>query len=153
MNSIVFFTDEHESMRVRPGLPGSTEALMHAAAQLRSNFNSQSPGVFALDLASLRRDSSSEREHNAHVVGSGDLGIAAMRGEKYEEKYDERRRVLQLGDALEQPRLQRAIGVIYRPATERMSHYYYCSLLNQVMTYFESLFTLHTSTTYSVLFS
>jgi erythromycin esterase-like protein len=32
---------------------------------------------------------------------------------------------------LQQPRLQRAIGVIYRPETERMSHYYYSYLLQQ----------------------
>lgn len=33
--------------------------------------------------------------------------------------------------SLRQPRLQRAIGVIYRPETERMSHYYYSYLLGQ----------------------
>lgn len=33
--------------------------------------------------------------------------------------------------ALEIPRLQRAIGVIYRPETERMSHYYRASLRRQ----------------------
>ena len=33
--------------------------------------------------------------------------------------------------ALEHPRLQRAIGVIYRPDTERMSHYYRACLTQQ----------------------
>lgn len=33
--------------------------------------------------------------------------------------------------ALQAPRLQRAIGVIYRPDTERWSHYYTCDLTNQ----------------------
>lgn len=33
--------------------------------------------------------------------------------------------------ALCEPRLQRAIGVIYRPQTERFSHYYYCTLPEQ----------------------
>ncbi|HEY5547069.1 MAG TPA: erythromycin esterase family protein [Gemmatimonadaceae bacterium] len=33
--------------------------------------------------------------------------------------------------ALESPRLQRAIGVIYRPDTERMSHYFHASLPRQ----------------------
>jgi erythromycin esterase-like protein len=33
--------------------------------------------------------------------------------------------------ALKEPRLQRAIGVIYRPDTERMSHYYKCDIVNQ----------------------
>jgi erythromycin esterase-like protein len=32
---------------------------------------------------------------------------------------------------LEDRRLQRAIGVIYRPETERMSHYFYASLPHQ----------------------
>jgi erythromycin esterase-like protein len=34
-------------------------------------------------------------------------------------------------DALRQPRLQRAIGVIYRPETERMSHYFHVRLPEQ----------------------
>ena len=33
--------------------------------------------------------------------------------------------------ALEAPRMERAIGVIYRPATERMSHYFTASLPHQ----------------------
>ena len=33
--------------------------------------------------------------------------------------------------ALREPRLQRAIGVIYKPETERLSHYYYCALPEQ----------------------
>jgi erythromycin esterase-like protein len=32
---------------------------------------------------------------------------------------------------LSSPRLQRAIGVIYRPRTERQSHYYHCDLVQQ----------------------
>ena len=34
-------------------------------------------------------------------------------------------------DALAEPRLERAIGVIYRPETERMSHYFHASLSMQ----------------------
>ena len=34
-------------------------------------------------------------------------------------------------DLLRQPRLQRAIGVIYRPQTERLSHYYHARLAEQ----------------------
>lgn len=37
----------------------------------------------------------------------------------------------QLEHFLQIPRLQRAIGVIYRPETERFSHYYFTHLLNQ----------------------
>lgn len=46
--------------------------------------------------------------------------------------------------ALEQPRLQRAIGVIYRPETERMSHYFFSSLPQQ----FDAL--IHYDTTEAV---
>jgi erythromycin esterase-like protein len=36
-----------------------------------------------------------------------------------------------LNNALNAPLLERAIGVIYRPETERQSHYFYASLSNQ----------------------
>jgi erythromycin esterase-like protein len=36
-----------------------------------------------------------------------------------------------LADALEEPRLERAIGVIYRPETERASHYFEARLPDQ----------------------
>ena len=36
-----------------------------------------------------------------------------------------------VASALIEPRLQRAIGVIYRPETERLSHYYQCDLAGQ----------------------
>jgi erythromycin esterase-like protein len=43
--------------------------------------------------------------------------------------------LLMLGDAapagLEEPRLERAIGVIYRPETERASHYFHARLPRQ----------------------
>ena len=62
-----------ERKRVRPGLPGSYEALFHESGDDR----------FWIDL------------------GDGDAARA-----------------------LEGPKLQRAIGVIYRPDTERWSHYF-----------------------------
>jgi len=34
-------------------------------------------------------------------------------------------------EALREPRLQRAIGVIYRPDTERLSHYFHARLADQ----------------------
>jgi hypothetical protein len=37
----------------------------------------------------------------------------------------------ELAWALEEPRLERAIGVIYRPDTERASHYFSASLSRQ----------------------
>ena len=37
----------------------------------------------------------------------------------------------ELADALNTPRLERAIGVIYRPRTERISHYFYARLADQ----------------------
>jgi erythromycin esterase-like protein len=36
-----------------------------------------------------------------------------------------------LASALKEPRLERAIGVIYRPETERQSHYFYAQLADQ----------------------
>ncbi|MFN8475677.1 MAG: erythromycin esterase family protein [Anaerolineae bacterium] len=41
------------------------------------------------------------------------------------------RDVDELADALKTPRLERAIGVIYRPQTERISHYFYARLAEQ----------------------
>jgi erythromycin esterase-like protein len=70
-----------ERKRVRPALPGSYEALFHAAQ----------PGRFLLTW----------RE--------GDNVMSGLRG----------------------PRLERAIGVIYRPDTERQSHYFQARLPEQ----------------------
>jgi erythromycin esterase-like protein len=70
-----------ERMLVRPGLPGSYEALFHACGL----------GNFWMDLTRL--------------------------GEAEE--------------LLRGPRLQRAIGVVYRPHTERLSHYFHTSLSRQ----------------------
>jgi erythromycin esterase-like protein len=36
-----------------------------------------------------------------------------------------------MASALKEPRLERAIGVIYRPETERQSHYFYARLADQ----------------------
>src|SRR5205809_1621522 len=70
-----------ERKRVRPGLPGSYEALFHDVDIPR----------FMLDL----------------------------RGDRALEK------------TLREPRLERAIGVIYRPETERASHYFHARLADQ----------------------
>ncbi len=69
-----------ERKRVRPGLPGSYEALFHEVDIPR----------FMLDL----RDGAARR-------------------------------------ILREPRLERAIGVIYRPETERASHYFHARLSDQ----------------------
>jgi erythromycin esterase-like protein len=70
-----------ERKRVRPGLPGSFEALFHGAGQ--RNF-----------LLTLRHDS-------------------------------------RLEESLSERRLERAIGVIYHPETERVSHYFEARLPEQ----------------------
>jgi erythromycin esterase-like protein len=75
--------------RVRPGLPGSYEALFHEVGL---------PDF----LLSLHPEAGASRADSE----------AAIAG-------------------LMQPRLQRAIGVIYRPETERMSHYFDASLPRQ----------------------
>jgi len=36
-----------------------------------------------------------------------------------------------ISNALREPRLERAIGVIYRPESERLSHYFYARLSDQ----------------------
>jgi erythromycin esterase-like protein len=69
---------EIETKRVRPGLPGSYEALFHASGEER----------FLLLLKGDRK----------------------------------------LRSALQERRLQRAIGVIYLPESERMSHYFHTQL-------------------------
>jgi erythromycin esterase-like protein len=70
-----------ERKRVRPGMPGSWEALFHG-----------------VDLADF---------------------LLPMRGDAH------------LIEALNQVRLERAIGVIYRPETERVSHYFEARLPRQ----------------------
>ena len=70
-----------ERKRVRPALPGSYEALFHAAR----------PDRFLLVV-----------ERKRHVA-----------------------------QQLRAPRLERAIGVIYRPETERQSHYFMARLPDQ----------------------
>ena len=71
----------HERKRVRPGLPGSYEALFHGL---------QTPDFLLLPATDP-----------------------------------------ELAEALKEPRLERAIGVIYRPETERHSHYFYARLADQ----------------------
>jgi erythromycin esterase-like protein len=70
-----------ERKRVRPGMPGSWEALFHG-------------------------------------VGVSDF-LLPMRGDSH------------LTEALNEVRLERAIGVIYRPQTERLSHYFEARLPRQ----------------------
>lgn len=48
------------------------------------------------------------------------------KGDKGKEPYD-----FQLTDELAKPRLQRAIGVVYRPETERWSHYFSAKISKQ----------------------
>jgi erythromycin esterase-like protein len=74
--------EEAQLKRVRPGLPGSYEAIFHDVG-----FD------FVLPLREL----------------SGDISVELRR----------------------RPRLQRAIGVIYRPQTERLSHYFNARLAAQ----------------------
>jgi erythromycin esterase-like protein len=76
-----------ERKRVRPGLPGSYEALFHA-------------------LASRGAEQGPSRSFLLPLQGAAAIG-------------------------LDQPRLQRAIGVIYRPETERLSHYFEARLSEQ----------------------
>jgi protein-L-isoaspartate(D-aspartate) O-methyltransferase len=54
-------------------------------------------------------------------------------------------------EELEQPRLERAIGVVYRPETELQSHYFYATLAHQFDEYiwFDETSAVHPLTTRS----
>ena len=54
-----------------------------------------------------------------HEAGDGSDFFLDLRGDN------------RLRTALKSPRLERAIGVIYRPKTERWSHYYHCRVAEQ----------------------
>ncbi len=79
--------DVHATRRVRPSLPGSYEAAMHAVAERTGQ------RIYAVDL----------RSREAQSVLASDLPM----------------------------RIERAIGVIYRPDTERQSHYFPARLREQ----------------------
>lgn len=76
----------------------------------------------------------------AHPLVGAPKVVRPALGKSYESLFNDSRPgnfLLDLGaknDAvaeLSQPRLQRAIGVIYRPETERLSHYYHARLPQQ----------------------
>jgi erythromycin esterase-like protein len=79
---------KHEAKRVKPGMPGSYEALFHEV---------DIPSFFL------------------NLRGSP---IGAEAG-------------ADIGEELRSTRLERAIGVIYRPDTERVSHYFHARLADQ----------------------
>ena len=92
--------------QVRASLPGSYENLLHAAAgELHRRYGG-----------------------GGHGHGHGHGGAAAGHRFALDFRHGERRA---LEEALEGPLLERFIGVIYRPRTERQSHYSYSSLPRQ----------------------
>ncbi|MFL5807047.1 MAG: erythromycin esterase family protein [Roseiflexaceae bacterium] len=86
-----------ERKRVRPALPGSYEALFHAAA-IGAERAVGAPAAVA----------DSQRTFLLPLRDGGDIA-----------------------GQLRAPRLERAIGVIYRPETERASHYFHARLTDQ----------------------
>jgi erythromycin esterase-like protein len=88
-----------ERKRVRPGLPGSYEALLHE--------------VGLPDFLLFLRD-------RAGRSASPEGGRGRQRGD-----------VEAALEVLRESRLQRAIGVVYRPQTERQSHYFLARLPDQ----------------------
>ncbi|KAL4422753.1 hypothetical protein ABPG75_008950 [Micractinium tetrahymenae] len=72
-----------------------------------------------VQLKAVRKSLPASYEHLFHKAGMPEFALD-MRGGPQD-----------LRDALEGPRLERAIGVIYRPRTERQSHYFYASLPRQ----------------------
>jgi erythromycin esterase-like protein len=90
--------DPPEEKLVRPALPGSYEALLHAAGLSR----------FLLHLTGSL-DIPSEAHQDPAQDASRDATIARLAA----------------------PRLERAIGVIYLPESERESHYFHARLAEQ----------------------
>lgn len=116
---------------IRPGMRGSYEELLHRVARLLQRCRggngggvegggeeeqelsavaaalaASSPCAFLLDLRGRRRDSPAP---SASAASSSDQMIAA----------------------LSEPRLERAIGVLYVPRTERYSHYFVAKVTEQ----------------------
>jgi erythromycin esterase-like protein len=89
-----------ERKRVRPALPGSYEAIFHAAA------TSAGPAERAVGASAT----AGESQRDFLLLLHGDSAIA---------------------EQLRAPRLERAIGVIYRPDQERRSHYFHARLADQ----------------------
>jgi erythromycin esterase-like protein len=96
-----------ERKRVGPALPGSYEELFHIVSE-RGVAVERAVGA-AAEATGAARD--------FMVFLRGGEGIPL-----------ERRAV---ADGLREPRLERAIGVIYRPESERISHYFHARLSDQ----------------------
>ncbi len=113
-----------QKKHVRPGMPGSYEALFHEvglpafAVKLREEAGKEGGG----GGGAAKRVKTSE--------GAG--AVAGAGGEEtMEKKKEEEQEEMHVRDALAGPLLERAIGVIYRPRTERQSHYFYAELSKQ----------------------
>lgn len=72
-----------------------------------------------VQLKQVRQSMPGSYEHLFHAVGFPRFAVDLKGGSP------------ELWEALEGPMLERAIGVIYRPRTERQSHYFYCNLPKQ----------------------
>jgi erythromycin esterase-like protein len=108
---------------VRPGMPGSYEALFHEVGL----------PAFALKLRVESGRGGSKRMKTS--AGGGEEENKAEKDvavpEKDEKNQEEKQIQQQMCAALAGPLLERAIGVIYRPRTERQSHYFYAELPKQ----------------------
>ena len=94
-------------MRVRPGLAGSYEELFHRVSA-PAGVGAPPLPRFLLDLRGLAAAARADEPHSAEQARAA----AALA-------------------VLAKPRLERAIGVIYRPETERLSHYFQSELVKQ----------------------
>ncbi len=95
-----------ERKRVLPALPGSYEALLHKSL----------PGNYLLPLTAPYT-----------AAGAPAAGAPAAGARSTIATQDQ----AALSRALADPMLERAIGVLYLPATERQSHYFHASLPRQ----------------------
>lgn len=124
-----------ERKRVRPGMEGSYEELFH---QLDCpNFALDLRAVRAAEALALTSPLPKPKEAlAAGSVGSSDSGAGHLgalvvelpgRGGVHLSPTD----VLSAAKVLRGPLLERAIGVVYKPETERASHYFKAELLTQ----------------------
>jgi len=113
-----------QKKKVRPGMPGSYEALLHEV------------GIPAFALK-LRAEGGGSKRLKSCDDGGGEKAEGKKEGkavavpEKELSEDEERIEHRHMCTALAGPLLERAIGVIYRPRTERQSHYFYAELPKQ----------------------
>ncbi|KAL4530470.1 hypothetical protein Ndes2526B_g02177 [Nannochloris sp. 'desiccata'] len=118
-----------QKKHVRPGMPGSYEALFHEVGlpAFALKLRAESGGGRGGGGGGSKRIKTSDGGERAEENKEGEDFAVPEKDQNQEEKEVQE----QLCAALAGPLLERAIGVIYRPRTERQSHYFYAELPKQ----------------------